>query len=215
MTMSHQDFKRELLDDDGENRAVRAFLMYYGGGDDVTAEKMATHMRMSGFDVVPDWIERSPGHLTKGGAQLWLRMLFDLEKPECDLGDAIGVEVVGIVKPAPTFDRGEEGPTVEWTLEGGLDAVAEGGEALLLVAHRPITDDDGHGWVRKAEESRTPVMWQYRWTNPKNDPDVTEAELEWMPVVPNRLQTLEQRLAEIRGFNWNDVPTYEVRALYP
>lgn len=70
---------RDLLDDDGENRAVRAFLMLYGCGNP-TAEQMAEHMRRSGFNVVPDWVQRSPGHLTKGGTQLWLRMLFDLEK---------------------------------------------------------------------------------------------------------------------------------------
>jgi hypothetical protein len=36
-------------------------------------------MRNSGFDVLPEWVTRSPHHLTKGGAQLWLRMLFGLE----------------------------------------------------------------------------------------------------------------------------------------
>lgn len=69
---------RDLLDSDGENRAVRAFLMLYGCGNP-TAKQMAEHMRLSGFNFVPDWVERSPGHLTKGGAQLWLRMLFALE----------------------------------------------------------------------------------------------------------------------------------------
>lgn len=54
----------------------------------------------------------------------------------------IGVEVVGVVRPG-----GEEGPNVEWLLEGGLHAVAEGGEAYLLVSHEPITNDDGYGEV--------------------------------------------------------------------
>ncbi len=72
---------RELLDpEDGENRAVRAFLMAYGCQPAITAEQMAQHMRRSGFDYVPDWVAEAPGHLTKGGAQLWLRMLFDLEE---------------------------------------------------------------------------------------------------------------------------------------
>lgn len=71
--------KRPILDADGENRAVRAFLMLYGCGNP-TAEGMAKHLRWCGFDIVPDWVAQSPGHLTKGGAQLWLRMLFDAEK---------------------------------------------------------------------------------------------------------------------------------------
>lgn len=70
--------ERELLDDDGENRAVRAFLMLYGSPG-LTSVKMAAHMRAMGFDFVPDWVDQAPGHLTKGGAQAWLRLLFGLE----------------------------------------------------------------------------------------------------------------------------------------
>lgn len=70
----------DLIDDDGENRAVRAFLMLYGNNT-VTAKAMKEHMIAMGFPFVPDWVEQSPGHLTKGGAQLWLRLLFALEKP--------------------------------------------------------------------------------------------------------------------------------------
>ena len=67
-----------LLDDDGENRAVRAFLMLYGTPG-LTAVKMRNHLRASGFDIWPVWVDSAPGHLTKGGAQHWLRMLFSLE----------------------------------------------------------------------------------------------------------------------------------------
>lgn len=69
----------ELLDDDGENRAVRAFLMLYGQ-QGVTAASMRCHMESMGYPYWPDWVDEQPGHLTKGGAQLWLRLLFDLEK---------------------------------------------------------------------------------------------------------------------------------------
>lgn len=68
-----------LLDEDGENLAVRAFLALYGTSNP-TAQGMARHMRASGFDIVPDWVESASGHLTKGGAQLWLRMLFEAEQ---------------------------------------------------------------------------------------------------------------------------------------
>ena len=71
---------RELLDADGENRAVRAFLMIYGTPG-LTIGKMRTHMTMSGHPHWPDWAEDSleHAHLTKGGAQHWLRHLFALE----------------------------------------------------------------------------------------------------------------------------------------
>ena len=70
--------KQRLLDSDGENRAVRSFLMVYGCGA-IDSKDMAKHMRASGWDCIPEWADAG-GHLTKGGAQIWLRMLFDLEK---------------------------------------------------------------------------------------------------------------------------------------
>jgi hypothetical protein len=72
---------RELVDDEGENRAVRMFLLLYNSASP-TALQMKEHLANCGYDCAPDWVERSPGYLTKAGAQLWLRMLFDLEKKE-------------------------------------------------------------------------------------------------------------------------------------
>jgi hypothetical protein len=72
---------RELLDTDGENRAVRSFLMRYGNGAGVTVKSMRLHMEMCGFPHWPDWAaDMEHLYLTKAGAQLWLRHLFDLEK---------------------------------------------------------------------------------------------------------------------------------------
>ena len=73
----------KLLDDDGENKAVRWFLACYGGGGNKTIGTMKLHLEMSGFSGCwPEWCntEHPSQHLTKGGAQLWLRYLFDLEK---------------------------------------------------------------------------------------------------------------------------------------
>jgi len=71
---------RGLVDFDGENRAVRNFLMFYGGGHGINTKSMRYTMTMSGFDGAwPDWANDDM-HLTKAGAQLWLRHLFDLEK---------------------------------------------------------------------------------------------------------------------------------------
>lgn len=71
----------DLIDTDGENRAVRAFLLLYGTAGGVTTGSMALHLSRSGFPFWPKWVESEGGmHLTKGGAQAWLRHLFDLEK---------------------------------------------------------------------------------------------------------------------------------------
>lgn len=74
----------ELVDpDDGENRAVRAFLMLYGGARGVTVGAMRKHLAASGWSGYwPTWVMDAPDgmHLTKGGAQNWLRFLFALER---------------------------------------------------------------------------------------------------------------------------------------
>lgn len=76
--MSQQTLQN-LLDNDGENLAVRTFLQLYGGTSSVTTQRMRNHLAMSGFDGCwPDWTVQDM-HLTKGGAQAWLRYLFSLE----------------------------------------------------------------------------------------------------------------------------------------
>jgi hypothetical protein len=71
---------RNLLDpEDGENRAVRAFLMHYGAPG-LTVKQMRDNMRRAGWEGCwPAWAADVDGHLTKLGAQNWLRHLFALE----------------------------------------------------------------------------------------------------------------------------------------
>ena len=70
---------KNLIDTDGENQAVRAFLQMYGIPG-LTAEQMHDHMCVSGYKgTSPEWVFEAPGFLTKGGAQHWLRKLFALE----------------------------------------------------------------------------------------------------------------------------------------
>ena len=71
-----------LLDDDGENRAVRMFLAAYGAPG-LTVARMREHMESAGWPQVPEWVTKpeAQGHLTKAGAQSWLRHLFALEIP--------------------------------------------------------------------------------------------------------------------------------------
>lgn len=79
---------RELLDEDGENRAVRTFLMLYGGAENVTVGAMRNHMNRSGWrDMVPSSaiLAHPDTHLTKAGAQIWIRHLVSLEPKVCPL----------------------------------------------------------------------------------------------------------------------------------
>jgi hypothetical protein len=68
------------VDAEGENMAVRSFLMLYGQPG-LTVGKMKKHMDMSGHSCCPAWVYTEPdgAHLTKAGAQLWIRHLFALE----------------------------------------------------------------------------------------------------------------------------------------
>lgn len=72
----------KLLEEDGENRAVRTFLMLYGGQYGISIGAMRLHLTRMGFPNWPAWVETSPEnmHLTKSGAQDWLRHLFALEE---------------------------------------------------------------------------------------------------------------------------------------
>jgi len=76
---------RELLDEDGENQAVRMFLMAYGEPG-LTVARMRRHMELAGWPQAPEWATKpeAQGHLTKGGAQDWLRHLFSLEASSPD-----------------------------------------------------------------------------------------------------------------------------------
>jgi len=69
-----------MLDDDGENRAVRMFLAAYGTPG-LTVATMRRHMELAGWTQSPEWTTKpdAQGHLTKAGAQSWLRHLFALE----------------------------------------------------------------------------------------------------------------------------------------
>jgi hypothetical protein len=63
-------------------------------------------------------------------------------------------------------------------------------------------------------EKVNPVAWQYRWLNPSNSA-VHPEMLEWKPCVPKYAgQDLEGRIKELRSYEIDGKPLYEVRALY-
>ena len=58
------------------------------------------------------------------------------------------------------------------------------------------------------------ALWQYRWVNPGDETNITPDMVAWVELKPrNPLQTMEQRLDEIRGYRYEGKPCYEVRAL--
>lgn len=65
---------RELIDeDDGENRAVRAFLQLYGNCQGITVERAYAHMKGSGWaSECPAWVTYTKGHMTTAEAQSWI-----------------------------------------------------------------------------------------------------------------------------------------------
>jgi hypothetical protein len=68
--------------------------------------------------------------------------------------------------------------------------------------------------TRKVLEDVEPVEWQFRWTNPRNEPHQPPEMTAWEPVRPrDRLQTLQQRIEELRYYTVDGKPCYEVRAL--
>jgi hypothetical protein len=72
----------DLVEEDGENQAVRCFLGAYQCNPNTTVLSMKRHLQESGFDGLwPSWTDEpvNQGHLTKSGAQSWLRYLFALE----------------------------------------------------------------------------------------------------------------------------------------
>ncbi len=68
-----------IIDEDGENIAVRGFLLGLESNC-YTFSKMRKHMEMYGQAFWPDEFATAEGHLNKFAQQYWLRYLFSLEK---------------------------------------------------------------------------------------------------------------------------------------
>ena len=56
-----------------------------------------------------------------------------------------------------------------------------------------------------------PVVHQYIWTNP---PDMPGQSPEWLPVKPERNQTLQQKVDELEAYRYDGKPAYKIRRLY-
>lgn len=98
------DIKTVLpLEEDGENSAIRMFLSLYGGTNSVTTKRMRGHLASAGYEGCwPEWANEDQ-HLTKGGAQHWIRHLISLEAAPASSVSAQAVDAVSV--PRELFDE--------------------------------------------------------------------------------------------------------------
>lgn len=76
----------EISQEPEENKALRMFLAYYGGNEGVTIQGMRSHLKYAGFNGYwPEWVNTEEGHLTKSGAQLWIRYILAAEDSTCSI----------------------------------------------------------------------------------------------------------------------------------
>lgn len=81
-----------LVDEDGENMAVRAFLQQFQGNHLITSGQMLQHLKWLGFDLaLPEWANPDL-HITAGEAQAWLRLLFTLETDDARAAVTLAAE---------------------------------------------------------------------------------------------------------------------------
>jgi hypothetical protein len=59
-----------------------------------------------------------------------------------------------------------------------------------------------------------PVAYQYRWTNPGNNPHAHPSETEWKPVELKHCKTIPEEAAQLARYRYDGKPSYEVRELY-
>lgn len=71
-----------------------------------------------------------------------------------------------------------------------------------------------YGWASN-EPVQEPVLYQYRWLNPGNNPN-DHCEAEWTLVEPRNphMDTVHDRIQELEAYRYDGKPVYEVRALY-
>jgi len=67
----------------------------------------------------------------------------------------------------------------------------------------------------QVEQAAQPVMMQFRWTNPGDNPSPSEHEMSWQEVTTrNCSQSLQDRIGELLAYEYNGRKCYEIRALY-
>lgn len=186
----------QLLDSDGENQAVRWFLACYGGGGDKSIGTMKLHLEMSGFDGCwPDWCNTAPAgaHLTKGGAQLWLRHLFNLEVQQATTSD----------ERAELIARLDEASSPGWTHEE-IDELCGKAADMLDADAKEI-----EGWKADQKENlknqcdlhaalqaeRVPKVWKPDMAHLANEwADVATSGICWLRNIKDGISTVDEAI---------------------
>ncbi len=170
MNKQTEAMKRALVDEDGENRAVRWFLAAYRNPG-MSVGGMKAHLKLSGYPLWPDWVERChpSEHLTKAGAQLWIRHLFSLEATP---------PAAPVQEPGPSGDYLSDFQEGQWWL-AELDAAVANGthdqkRAVAVVRNllatvaanttppaAPVQEPVANGLANQIETSGSPVMVQF------------------------------------------------------
>lgn len=58
------------------------------------------------------------------------------------------------------------------------------------------------------QPAQVPACWQYRWTNPGDNPNVPPEETDWKPASPRAFESMEAHLNELRSYRYNGRPCY-------
>lgn len=100
--------EQQLVDEDGENQALRDFLMQYSCDRPMTIGAMLAHMNRAGWrGLAPAFAldARPERHLTKSGAQTWIRHLINLENTVRQEGaERATIQTINSSRAARTFE---------------------------------------------------------------------------------------------------------------
>jgi hypothetical protein len=139
------ELMRDLLAEDGENRALRTFLMQYSCDRSVSVATMAQHMSRSGWSAEywPHFarqVDNAGKHLTKAGAQLWIRHLLNMERratpPSPSTAPTAGAQG-GHLEPHKSAET-----RMDNSFQGGHFGGADVGKAVVQSVSKGVTQAD-------------------------------------------------------------------------
>lgn len=142
-----------------------------------------------------------------GDGQQWAAHMAEIER---SVREALEVAITGQqAQPAldikPPNESGETLCKVRWMAETPNGWVGSYNKAALEQFAAPQQVQQG-----AAEHAG----WQYRWTNPGNDPRVNPSDIEWRQVKTSHCDTVEEEAKFLASYTYNGKPIYEVRAVY-
>ena len=112
--------------------------------------------------------------------------------------------------------------SIKWMTQPAQEVVAwmHGTGGVQVGRNRP---DERASWrplvfgdAAPTQPAQDPIFYQYRWTNPGDNKDVSEFELDWKTVELRNpyTDTIESRIEELKSSRYNGKNCYEVRGLF-